>query len=375
MTAVYIHIPFCLSKCPYCSFSSFACDKKLFQPYVNAVKKDLTGWRKKTGVSSVETLFVGGGTPTRLSSLQLGDIIDHSASLFDFVDDAEVSVEANPGTVDFQSLSVLREHGVNRISFGIQSLNDSELRSLGRIHSSSQASEAVKMAHRAGFSNINIDLMYGIPGQTALSWEHNLEKAMHLDVQHLALYQLSIEAGTSFFDLHRRGELQLPSEEAIAEMDEVTERMTRSHSFRQYEISNFAKPGYECRHNLTYWRNDPYIGVGAGAVSYWQGTRQRRISDSEKYINALQDGRSVIEESELLENEAAFRETVIIGLRMVQGVSLAALEQRFNIDLCDYYSKDLPALMHDQLIGINDTHCYLTPKGRTFANQVLSVLV
>lgn len=376
MTAVYIHIPFCQSKCPYCSFSSFACDETIHRPYAEAIKRELSSWRKYKP-PPITTLFLGGGTPTILAPKLLDDILNHCISSFGLGSGAEISIEANPGTVDKVSLRHLRDSGFNRISFGVQSFDDDELSLLGRIHDHRDAVAAVQAAQLAGFDNINIDLMYGIPGQTVSSWVNNVQTAIKLQPQHLSLYQLTIEEGTAFGRMYDLGQLNLPSEEHVCDMEDNTREVAADNNFIQYEISNWAPPGHQCRHNIVYWQNRRYIGVGAGAVSYWNGVRQRRVESPQTYVDLMLNnkGDAVLCEEEKLDHEACFRETVIMGLRMVEGVNLSTLEERFGIDPLNYYQHKLKTLLSNNFLSVSDTHLFLTEKGRAIANTVMAELV
>lgn len=377
MTAVYIHIPFCRQKCPYCSFPSFVDKNHLYEIYAEALIRELDIWGRKadTPIEPITSLFLGGGTPTVFPAQSLGNILASCFSLFGRSADAEISIEANPGTVDEALLDQLCSAGVNRVSFGIQSFSDRELSILGRIHDSQAAVAAVKMAQETGFENINIDLMYGIPGQTASDWQKNVEIALGLQPQHLSMYQLTLEEGTPFAAWFENGRISLPAEEDILAMDAITKRLTNQNNLQQYEISNWAEYGKECRHNQVYWRNEEYIGAGAGAVSYWSAVRQRRIESPQKYIQAIHNSTGLIVEEERLDNEAAFRETVIMGLRMVQGVNLNRLKNRFGIDPCEYYRSELPELQKAGLLRLSSTHLALTAAGMALANTVMAKLV
>jgi oxygen-independent coproporphyrinogen-3 oxidase len=265
--------------------------------------------------------------------------------------------------------------GVNRFSFGIQSFNDQELAILGRLHKSTEAKEAVLAATNAGFTNINLDLMYGLPNQTLESWTATLEQAIMLSPQHLSLYQLTIEEGTPFQRAVASKAIVLPGEDDILLMDEATQMLLNLAGFNQYEISNYAKPGYECQHNINYWQNLDYLACGASAVSCVDGVREKRIADPQEYVRRITEGCSVIVESESLGPEASFRESVIMGLRMNKGVSLLLLDARYHIDIVKYYGEVLEKLINLQLIELTSSHLRLTEKGRPLANLVMAELV
>jgi len=375
MNCLYLHIPFCLKKCHYCSFSSFVTSPKLHKQYVQALKKELCLVKQSTDISSLSTLFIGGGTPTCLAPGELVSVINYCKDQFGFDVDAEISVEANPGTVDAYYFESILKAGVNRLSIGVQSFIDTELKSIGRLHSSKQAADAYRSAQRAGFTNINIDLMSGIPGQTVLSWEKSLDEALKLSPEHLSLYQLMVEEGTYFGQLEDKGELRLPSEDEIIEMDGRTRLMCEKEDFIQYETSNFAKKGYQCRHNINYWENKDYYAAGAASVSFVSEVREKRIVDVQDYINNIFHGTGVIMEKECLDTKASFRETVIMGLRMKRGVSIDNLVSRYGLSPKEYYGAVLTSYLDTGMLELSTTHLKITEKGWPFSNRIMAELV
>ena len=374
MTALYIHIPFCRSKCPYCAFASWPEGEALHRRYVEAVIAEMRLAARKSS-PSLSTLFIGGGTPTVLAGDLLWRLIAACRASFSFAVDGEFTCEANPGTVNPALLAALRQAGINRLSLGVQSFHDEELRLLGRVHDASAAQAAVLMMKRAGFDNFSLDLMYGLPGQSLASWRHNLETALACEPRHLSLYQLTIEEDTPFAARYRAGQPPMPSEEEILAMDALNIELCGQAGLAQYEISNFAKPGYECRHNLTYWNNESYLAAGASAVSCQAGKRQGRLTAPEAYCLAIEAGSEAIAWSEELPLEAAFRETVVMGLRLKAGVELARLRQRFGIEALAYYRDVLPKLTAAGLVQCEGGHLRLTAAGMSIANQVLAELV
>lgn len=375
MASLYLHIPFCKTKCCYCSFNSFAAMGEIYIPYVKALKMEISQLVEKSERGPLETLFIGGGTPTVLDPDQLVDILGHVEKLFGFTRDAEISIEANPGTVSEEDLITLKNGGVNRISLGVQSFDDMELRALGRCHTGIDAERAVRLAQDRGIENISIDLMYGLPGQDAESWRRSLDMAFSLNLKHLSLYQLTIEPGTVMESSINRGELFLPGEDDIAEMDELTDRLIRESSLNQYEISNYAEDGSECRHNINYWQNNKYLAAGSGSVSFIDGVREKRVSDPSNYINLITGGENVIQDSEQLSAEGSFRESVVMGLRMNRGVSLSELSSRYSIDLREYYGDILTRLTTLSLVTLRGDRLQITDVGRQFANGIMSELV
>lgn len=375
MSCLYIHIPFCLSKCPYCSFVSYPDMNNLHQRYAATLLREAEGMRRTVNVAPLSTLFMGGGTPTILDGMDLAEIVTGCVKLFGLSAEAEISVEANPKTIDPRKLARLRQSGVNRLSIGAQSFNDNELRLLGRPHNAEDALQAVHLARAAGFANISIDLMYGLPGQTPDSWQSSLKQALALAPAHLSLYELTIEPGTPYFRQQAQDRLKLPDEGALMRMDRLTATLCQEAGLIQYEISNYAVPGFGCRHNINYWRNGPYLALGAGAVACVAGCRRRSTSDPLRYCELVESGRSVIVEEEVLEPDASFRETVVMGLRMVEGVTLEELRGRYGWDVHAYYGTPLSRLVERGLVELNTDCLRLTARGRLFANQVMAELV
>jgi len=374
-SSLYIHIPFCAAKCNYCSFNSYAGLESLQERYVKLLCFELLQGAARPGQGGLTTVFLGGGTPTLLSTSLLKQILSMCFSSFIISPDTEISIEANPGTVDRDKLTSLLENGVNRLSIGVQSFNDQELKAIGRIHSASEAIKIVETAKEVGFNNLSLDLMYGLPGQSAKSWQTSLELAVSLRVKHLSLYQLTVEEQTPLESLVRREKLQLPEDNEIEVMDTITAECTAAAGFSQYEISNYSQLGYQSRHNMTYWENRDYFGVGAGAVSCINGTRRKNIANPERYCCLLETGQSTVIEEETLEFDASFRETVIMGLRLNRGVSLSLLEKRYGILLETYYGKVLHQLLTDGMLEKKAGFLRLSDKGRPFANRVMAELV
>lgn len=373
MSCLYLHIPFCRTKCQYCSFNSQARLDSLYPRYNQALIAELLSIKSDKAV--LETLFIGGGTPTVMNVMDLEALAATCRDRFGFTKGAEISLEANPESIDYGFLSALREAGFNRLSIGIQSLNDGELKKLGRIHDAAMAREAVIDACRAGFDNLSIDLMYGLPGQSAKSWRQTLQGVLELSPRHLSAYQLTIEEHTGFHCLEAEGRLSLPAEDSLLEMDETTQELCKIAGLQQYEISNFAEPGYECRHNLNYWHNDEYLACGAGSVSYVGGLRERRVDDPLKYCQAVEQSSDLIVEREELTTRDSFKETVVMGLRLVAGISSRRLQQRYGVSIDEVYGETLVKLVEQGLISYDGARLALTETGRRFANQVMAELV
>lgn len=377
MSSLYVHIPFCVRKCHYCNFASCEYRSQLAKSYVEALLIELSRIAEIAAVSGghLGTVFFGGGTPTCLPADLLTEVINHVYREFPLENGAEISVEANPGTVDSCYLDALLAVGVNRISLGVQSFDSDQLKILGRLHSSEQAVCAAMDAKKAGFENINLDLMSGLPGQATSSWEASLQQAFQLKPHHLSLYQLSIEEKTIFADMMATDKLVLPSEDSLIAMNEVTEEICQSNGFEKYEVSNYCLKGYRCRHNINYWRNNDYYGAGAAAVSYLDGVREKRIETPMAYIDAIFGGGSLCVEREVLSKERSYGETVMMGLRLVEGLELKSLHRRYGVDPGQHYGSTLKKLVEEGFIEITQTHMRITTKGWSLSNQIMAELV
>ena len=343
--------------------------------YVQALKTHIRKSCPEVGRKSLETLFIGGGTPTVLKAEKLAEIIGVCRQTYGFSNDIEISIEANPGTIDIPKLKILRDAGVNRLSIGVQSFSDKDLQGLGRAHRSDSTLLAAEYAREAGFSNISLDLMYGLPGQGTDSWQKNLEQAVALGPHHLSLYQLTIEENTDFYNRYATDSLGLPDDGTIIAMEQATRKYLSAHGIEHYEISNYARPGYECRHNIGYWLNEEFIGCGAGAAGFFNGRRYKVIADPLGYCSAIENGEDFIEESEVLSPEASFRETVVMGLRLVKGVDRRRLYDRYQLTVEELYGSKVTELVDKGLLEENEDYLKLTDQGRCFANQVMAELV
>ena len=374
---LYLHVPFCLQKCPYCSFYSLSGRLDLNTRFTAAVNRQMERFaaRRETQEQPLATIFFGGGTPSMLPPTILIDLLQACLGRFPYADELEISIEVNPATIDQEGLQLLRRGGFNRLSIGVQSFNNQELKRIGRAHSANEAIQTVCMARQAGFTNISLDLMYGLPGQDEQSWQANLNQALALEPDHLSLYELTIEEDTPFARQLDTGTLQLPDEEKVLAMMETTRRLTSGGGLSRYEISNYARPGFECRHNINYWQNGSYIGLGPGAVSRLGPTRFTAIADVERFCERMEQNQEIRQEEETLDKETRFRETVIMGLRMTKGISIDALKQRFGIDPAVYYGTTLDRLMAQELVEIQQGWLRLTEPGLLLANTVMAELV
>ena len=382
-SAAYVHIPFCRRKCLYCDFVSYTGKEHLFSPYVQALRKEIQLTAEKFPDSVIATINFGGGTPNILPAELLHSILDEIKNLFRLDASLEVTIEANPGLQS--NMGNLYRLGFNRLSLGVQSLSNCELEHLGRMHTREEAVSAFKEARSAGFNNINIDLMYGIPSQTLDSWLETLNTVLGLEPEHVALYSLSVEEGTPFWDMLRAGSLQLPGSDLEADMYEVAVQKLEEYGFVHYEISNFAKPGFECRHNITYWKNEPYFGFGAGAVSciegkllhkpYCEYVRATNVRGVEDYIRRVWAGENPVEIEECANLRTAMGETMFLGLRMLEGVSDEEFVSRFGVPVLEVFGPQVSLLMKRGLLEESNGYFRLTRKGLLLANEVFAEFV
>lgn len=318
----------------------------------------------------LETVYFGGGTPTMLPADHLIDIFSAIRQTFGISENAEITIEANPGTVDIAKLNALKEAGFNRMSIGVQSLDDEFLTRIGRAHTSRQAIEAYDSARQAGFSNIGIDLMFALPGQTIEHWANTLDSAISLAGEHISLYELSIEEGTRFAEMCAAGKLELPDEDVQIEMYELAISELTSAGYEHYEVSNFARPGFRSRHNQVYWLNRPYYGFGAGATSYVGGVRAIRLGDPAKYIESICSEEGPIESSEQLTGHALLGETMIQGLRMVEGVDVDRIDAEYDADIALEFEEEICSLKGRGLLEESGGRIRVTHKGLLLLNDV-----
>ena len=370
--SVYIHIPLCVKKCAYCDFASFDGRMPQRDAYVQAVCCEMRTQAAFFGRRRVKTVFFGGGTPTLLMGTQLQRIMDTLRACFELLPDAEITMEGNPGTLTPQNLAAYRAAGVNRLSLGVQSMDDALLAAVGRIHTAQQAKEAVSMAREAGFDNLNLDLMYGLPGQTVSQWEQTLREAIALSPEHLSLYSLILEEGTPLFSQVERGECApLPDEDALCEMDDITLHLTAEAGFARYEVSNFARDGRECRHNIVYWECEPYLGIGLGAHSDMDSRRFYNPEDWEAYMRLAQSGLTAREqEGESTPRERMF-ERMMMGLRMTDGVDAARFEREFGISPEQAWPAQTARFIRNGLLTRAGSRLRLTRRGMQVMNSVL----
>jgi oxygen-independent coproporphyrinogen-3 oxidase len=372
---LYIHIPFCLQKCFYCDFPSYSGLEFLYADYIAALDREIADQGGLLSNDYVDSIFIGGGTPTILPAGSLTQIMDTVHKTFRVAANAEITVEANPGTMDHAKLLELRQCGINRISFGVQSFSNPILSAIGRIHTAEAAVESIAMAQACGFDNVNIDLMYGIPSQTVSDLQASLNTAYELKVQHLSVYGLKVESGTAFADWQNQGILRLPDEDEEETMYDQAVAENNRHGFLRYEVSNFAQPGYECRHNLKYWHFNPYIGFGSAAHSFVNGVRRANVTSVSEYVQRIRTGRTAVESVECSENETAMAEFSFLALRTVRGLSIAEFNRRFNNDFLARYTSVIEKLKKLGLIEFDGRFLRLTERGMKFGNQVFQEFI
>lgn len=370
---LYVHIPFCAKKCAYCDFNSYAAPERMHREYTEKLIEEIIHQSVSYEGYRVTSVFLGGGTPSILSASYMREILAALRAGFDIDHRAEITLEANPGTLTMEKLETYREGGVNRLSIGLQSANDDELKILGRIHSYDEFLKSYQRARQAGFNNISVDLMSGLPGQTVTSWKHTLKKVMMLKPEHISAYSLIVEEGTPFYQRYHTHPELLPDEDADREMYHLTKEVMAEQGYERYEISNYAKPGFECYHNCGYWTGREYLGIGLGASSYTFGYRFHNVEDLKEYmsLNMKEPGAPYRDIQELTLNDR-MEEFMFLGLRMMHGVSGSEFLGRFGQNMWNIYAEVLPKLEEQGLIKTEAPYVKLTEPGIDVSNYVLS---
>ena len=408
---LYIHIPFCVKKCEYCDFLSFPADEPAQRRYLIALLKEVEYYGMRTDGYRVSSIFIGGGTPSSINAEWIRRILDTVRRRYDLAEDAEITIECNPGTLTPQKLEIYKKAGVNRLSIGLQSTLDEELKTLGRIHTYEEFLESYRAARDAGFYNINIDLMSGLPYQTPEKFQKTLYEVIGLRPAHISVYSLIIEKGTPFWDhyqkdlaLQKAGKRTkaLPDEDTEYTIYKMTQRMLAEEGFAQYEISNYARPGWECRHNCGYWTGVDYLGIGLGASSYFEGYRFSNTSDMQKYLRLIPDlymsavdrseklGFMVMDQEKLdrldegkllgqvhkeltrMDETSRMEEFMFLGLRMICGVSKEEFYRRFGKDMQEVYGEQLADLSEKELLIEEEDRVYLTERGLDLGNYCMA---
>lgn len=368
---IYIHIPFCKQKCFYCDFCSFANKNEMQEKYVEAVINEIKNITHKEKYT-VTTIYFGGGTPSILNPEYIKNILQEIESSFKILDDAEITIEINPGTVNEEKLKKYKEYGINRLSIGLQSANDKILKKIGRIHDYKQFEETFFYARKCGFKNINVDLMIGLPTQTIEDVKQTLEKIIQKNPEHISVYSLIIEEGTIIEKLINENKLQLPDEETERIMYWTVVNELKENGYNQYEISNFSKKTHESKHNTNCWKQKQYIGLGTSAHSYLNKKRYSNTNNIEEYIKNIQENnisKNITIHEEQTE-ESTMNEYMLLGLRMIQGININEFKQKFKTDPTIKYKKILEKLQKENLIQITKTSIKLTKQGIDFGNIV-----
>ena len=369
--SLYIHIPFCAQKCLYCDFPSFARKDHLRKTYIEALNKEIISLREKHNNLEINTIFIGGGTPSVLEADELECLLKEVAKL-NMAKDIEYSMECNPGNLTEEKLEVMKKYGVNRISMGLQAKQDNLLKGLGRIHNYKTFKENFLLAKKVGFNNINVDLMFGLPNQRLNEWEETLREIISLEPAHISAYSLIIEEGTAFYNLYENDKLKLPTEEEERKMYHLAKKILEENGFNQYEISNYAKEGKECRHNLAYWNMDNWIGVGSAAASYINGKRIKNISSVEEYINSINEKGEAVEEIINNSKNDNMEEFMFMGLRKINGIDENEFKKRFSMNINDVYGEILNKYIGEGLLIRESGRIFLSEKGIEISNIIMA---
>lgn len=393
---LYVHIPFCVRKCSYCDFLSFSTDERTQLAYADALIREIEFYGPQMSEYTISTIYIGGGTPTWLNEDKMVEILDAIYTYFNVSPEAEVSMECNPGTVTAAKLEKYRRAGVNRLSIGLQSADDEELQILGRIHTFEQFLKTYEMARNAGFGNINVDLISGIPYQTAEKFLHTLQKVVRLKPDHISAYSLIIEKGTPFYDAYKFDAVKqeagmqtevLPTEDEVYRIYKLTQQYLTQAGYEQYEISNFAHPGFECEHNIGYWTRENYLGLGLGAASLVENVRYSNTIELYQYIDNCQDikwveymqedescvtGTNLHASVDVVSRKAQMEEFMFLGLRQNCGVTREQFERAFDIPIDGIYKNALDYLRDEGLLDTSEGRIVLTEKGMDLSNFALA---
>lgn len=365
---LYIHIPFCKKKCLYCDFPSYGSMEKYMVDYAKALSIEI---KDKCKGKKFNTIFIGGGTPSYLS-MEAWKILKEALNEVNKYEDYEFTVECNPGSFDKNKLEIIKAAGANRISIGLQACQDELLASLGRIHSFDEFLESFKMARNIGFQNINVDLMFAIPGQNFSQWQETLEKVTRLMPEHISCYSLIVEEGTPFYKMNEEGKLVLPEEDTEVKMYNYTVAFLKNHGYNQYEISNFAKDNRECIHNLIYWSMYEYIGCGASAHSYFNNIRNKNERNVKKYIEKILINKDASIQKHENSTKDSIEEFMFLGLRKTNGISISNFKSKFNVNIYNTYGSVISKYVNLGLIKVDEDKVYLSEKAVHISNTIMS---
>lgn len=385
MLGLYIHIPFCVKKCKYCDFNSYKMDLDSKKRYIEDLKIEMELYSNKLNIDNkyknkadfnidknniITSIFIGGGTPSILTSEEIRDIFVNIKEKFNIDKNAEITIECNPGTLTLEKLETMKEVGINRLSIGLQAVQEKHLNFIGRIHSYKEFEKNYMDALHVGFKNINIDLMYSLPNQKMCDWKETLEKVTDLNPTHISAYSLILEEGTELYNMYENNQFDLIDENIDIEMYEYTINYLKSKGYNQYEISNYSQEGYDCKHNILYWECEHYIGLGAGASGYINNNRYNNLDSLEDYHLSLAKRKKPIQDSENLSIKDMIEEKIFMGLRMNKGIKFKDFEKKFEIDFREKYNKQIEVLLARKLINQSFEGIQLTQKGREISNSI-----
>lgn len=370
--AVYIHIPFCIKKCEYCDFLSAAADENTKQIYIQALKAEIYNFKQKANKYQIKSIFFGGGTPSSIEAEQIAEVLKSLWEVFEWKNEKEIeiTIECNPGTLTKEKLLCYRQAGINRLSIGLQSADEIELKLLGRIHTYEIFEENYQLARKIGFKNINIDLMSALPNQTLEKFQYTLKKVVSLNPEHLSVYSLIIEENTPFYSKYF-SKIELPSEEEDREIYAWTRTYLRENGYFQYEISNYAKKGYESFHNNTYWKRGEYVGFGLGASSFLTNERYHNETNLKQYIKSANNGKDLRREIEKISVKDAMAEFMFLGLRRIEGISKQEFLEQFQVPIDVVYGNAIKKMRQYECIEEKGDFLYLTEKGIDISNSVM----
>ena len=368
--AIYIHVPFCVRKCAYCDFASFAGKEDVWKNYFEALLGEIDSWKDELRTREVRSVFFGGGTPSLVPAGAIASVLERLRQYAVFAPDCEITLEANPGTLAPEKLAVYRQAGVNRLSIGVQSFDAGLLKILGRIHAPEEAEAAVYMAQEAGFDNISIDLMYALPGQTMAQWLDTLKKAVSLPLKHISAYSLIVEEGTRMYQRVEAGELSVPDDDSVNEMQRMAVDFLARHGFARYEISNYARPGFESRHNITYWEVGDYLGLGSAAHSLMNNMRFANPPEPERYL-----GGERMLEKQICSISDQMEEHIMLETRMTRGLNLALWQERFGEAFLEKHARAVRKLESYGLIEIENGFLRLNTMGLELQDSVVLELL
>ena len=370
MLGLYIHIPFCVSKCNYCDFNSFKLNKELKYRYIKDLKKEMILYKEEFRDKEITSIFLGGGTPSILESEEIREIFFNIKSNFNIKKDAEITIECNPGTLSKEKLITMKELGINRLSIGLQATQNYHLKSIGRIHTYEEFVKNYKEALDIGFKDINIDLMYALPNQNFDEWKESLEKIVKLNPSHISAYSLILEEGTKLYYMYEKNEFEMIDEDTDIKMYNYTINYLKDNGYNQYEISNYAKNGFECKHNILYWKCNHYIGLGPGASGYIDDYRYNNLESLNDYHEKLLNNEKPIDFIDKLSIEDKIQEKIFMGLRMNEGIKFDEFKNEFNLDFKERFKDILKRLSNNKLIVEDEFGIKFTQEGREISNSI-----